>query len=144
MENRDAIVRKLNGLRAKFMHENTSEAESFAAMEKYNELMQKYDLTETDLTIRESGIKFGKFATDTSNSKILPPMAYMTVPIGWVTDCRGIFDRKTMSAVFIGTMADVQYAEFLWTLIENQFKSSWKAYRYSFDYTKLHRAGGAW
>ena len=138
---RDAIVRKLNALKAKFEHKTTGEAEAVAAMAMYNKLMQKYKLTETDLNLRASGVKIGAFSTDSNNKKQAPPMNYMVVPISKVTETYGVFDTTTMRGVFVGTMADVQYAEFLWTVIQNAFNESWKAFRYSFDYTKLHRGG---
>lgn len=139
MENRDQIVRKLRALKAMFEHGATSETEAALAMKRYNDLMQKYHLTETDLEIKQSGIHTKNFKTSTGKQK--GPMYYLAKPIGNVTNTRGIYHRKTGVTVYFGTQADVDYAEFLFRLIESSLEQSWNAYRYSFDYTRLHRDG---
>lgn len=138
MENRDAIVRKLNALKAKFEHGTTNEHEAQAAMEAYNRLMQKYNLTETDLHVRESGIDHKTFK---HGNKQNGPMFWVVVGIGNVTDTKPIGDPATKSVTFFGTGPDVQYAEFLYRLIEGSLKLAWKSYRYSFEYTRQSRAG---
>lgn len=138
MESRDSIVRKLNGLKAKFEHEATGEAEAMAAIAAYNRLMQKYNLTETDLHIRESGVEAKTFK---HGAKQNGPMYWIVTGIGAVTDTRPIANAETKEITFFGTGPDVQYAEFLYRLIENALKTSWQAYRYSFEYTRLSKSG---
>lgn len=141
MENRDSIVRKLNALKAKFANgSNCSEAEAETAMRMYDALMQKYNLTETDLSLKEGGISFVKMNAGVSDD--LPPMAHMTTIIGLVTDTQGLWGGNYSFIVYCGTMADIQYAEFLHRLIEGSLESSWAAYRNTPQFNDLNAKKG--
>lgn len=130
MENREAIVRKLNALKARFEHGATSEPEALAAMNKYHELMQRYNLTETDLNIRESGVKAGHFHSETYNgSKNTPTIGWLIFPIGKATETRGIL-MPDNSALFIGTQPDVEYAEFLFRLLDRAIPRAWGDFKH--------------
>jgi hypothetical protein len=135
MENRDNIVRKLAALRSTFEHENTSENEALAARDLYTKLMDKYRLTETDLDLKDSGIKVGKFSDDNTEVNDLAPMCWLIKPIAMVSETRGVCLNKT-TGLFFGTMADVQHADFLWSTCETALKSAWGAYKVSPNYRK--------
>lgn len=139
MENRDSIVRKLNALKAIFEHKNANEAEAIAAIDKYNALMQKYNLTETDLHIKQSGIKFANVQTDKT---VFAAIHYMVVGITMVTNTEVIVrrnDRACPCYMFVGTMVDVQYADFLFRLLEGAVDSAWKAYKATDAYSNLNK-----
>ena len=140
MENRDSIVRKLAALKAKFEHAATSEAEATSAINKYNELMAKYRLTETDLNIRESSIKIGKFPSKDYGFDDLAPMCWLITPISMVTETKGVCFENTFG-LFLGTMADVQHAEFLWDRCEDALTSAWAAYQISPNYKSFLNRG---
>lgn len=140
MENRDAIVRKLNALRAKFEHGATSEHEATAAMDKYNELMAKYRLTETDLNVRDSGIKIGEFHTYKYDFGQLAPICWLIKPIAMVTSTKGVC-YSNITGVFFGTGADVQYAEFIWRRCDDSLKATWEAFYKSPTYERFEKNG---
>jgi hypothetical protein len=140
MENRDAIVRKLNALRAKFEHGTTNEAEASSAMNKYNELMAKYRLTEDDLGIANSKINVGEFFTNKHGFQDLAPLCWLIKPISMVTETKGVCHGK-VTGLFFGLAADVQYAEFLWSRCNDSLNAAINAYEVSPNFKKYQDRG---
>lgn len=129
MDNRDAIVNKLNALRAKANGASTPE-EALAFANKYEELMRKYKLTETDLEIKSSKVEsFSK-----APPKKLDKLALVVGHIATLTDTVAVRDSKTKEFVFFGLPADLQYANWLYELIAQTMDRAVNA----FPATKLY------
>jgi hypothetical protein len=138
MDNRDAILRRMAALRAKFQEgSGCTEEEANAAMEKYNSMMQQYNLQETDVHIKEQGVgeSFWKY----SEGKQKHEVYWCLSSIGKLSETKPIVSPQTNTVFFYGTEADRQYAKFLYDLCYNAIETSWKAFRYSFTYTKMNR-----
>lgn len=139
--NRDDILRRLAALRAKFSDgSNCSPNEVETAMRMYADLKAKYDISDTEEHIRKEGIERqagGSFKTN----KQVDVIYYIVPKIAKYTETRGLCNQKTGLVNWFGTRPDIEHAMWLYTLIQNALEQSWKAYRYSFDYTKLHRQG---
>jgi hypothetical protein len=123
MDNRDAIVNKLNALRAKANGASTPE-EALAFANKYEELMRKYKLTETDLEVKSS--KINSFSK--APPKKLDKLALVVGHIATLTDTVAVRDSKTKEFVFFGLPADLQYANWLYELIANTMDRSLNAF----------------
>lgn len=137
---RDKVLRIMAALRAKFSEESgctPEEAES--AMIRYNEMMQRYNVDETELHIKQEGIGESVYGYATGKHK--HEVYWCLTAIGKLTNTKPIATPRLKEVTFIGTQADRDYAEFLFRLCWNAIETSWKAYRFSFSYTKLHRQG---
>lgn len=144
-DNREAILRRLQALKAMFEHKDTSEAEAMQAMALYAKLMEKYDLTETDLSVKQAGVGFRKVKN--SETKHEHEVAFIVLAIEALTETRivpvkGNEKEPGLFHVIHGTRSDVDYAEFIYRLCYNAIETSWKAYRYSYEYTKLVKKQG--
>jgi hypothetical protein len=137
MRSRESIIRILAALRAKFQEgSGCSEAEASAAMEQYNKLMIEYDLQETDVHIREQGVGKQSYR-HSEQGRNKPEWYYILNNIATLSDTRIIWHLGKKEAVIYGTQADRDYAEFLIRVVINTIETSWKTYRYSWDYTRL-------
>jgi len=138
MENKEAIIRKLNALKAKANDPTIKDTpEAISAMAKFNELMQRYNLTLTDLEVKAQGINFGpkKTAKGKENAKTRHPIAFCTLRIAAISNTE-IVTSGWNSRVFVGTPSDIQYAEFLYDLIYNSAERAAIAYKMSADYQR--------
>lgn len=136
--NRETALRRLAALRAKFSDgSNCTPPEIEAAMRMYADLKAKYDISDTEEHIKAEGITHASVQAD--GGKQMAPICYIIPKIARYTDTYG-GRTESGKATFIGTKADIEHATWIFTLVQNALEVSWKAYRYSFDYTKLHRA----
>lgn len=134
---KEAIIRKMAALRAIFEHKSANEQEAVSAMMMYNNLMKKYNLTEDEIQIKQEGV--GRTKVDNTSPKHTDEMYFISPGIAKLANCSRIYSRNSNAYYYYGTMADRQYAEFLHRLIWNALEQAWKAYRYSFEYTRLNR-----
>lgn len=140
MDKREDIIRKLNGIRAKMNNEASTPAEVESYTRMYNSLMQKYNLTETDLDIKKEGIAFKPFnMRQEGKAKRYHEVEYVVPSISRLTNTEAVVGEGHV--FFFGTMADIQYAEFLYRLCHGTIEQSWKAYSTSLDAIRLKRAG---
>lgn len=132
MENRDSIIRKLNALRAKAYDKSIADTpEAISALTKFNELMQRYNLTLTDLEVRESKIGgFNKKPTKTTDY-----MKYLVLGISQLTNTE-VIPVKGGEFLFIGIGADIAYANWIYDLVSNALENSTIAYKIGPDYHK--------
>jgi hypothetical protein len=137
---REDVLRRLAALRAKFSTgSNCSPSEIETAMRMYAELKAKYDISDTAEHIRAEGITYSTNCRQ-GTPKQVSPIVFIIPKIGRYTDTYAATVRKSEKVTFVGTKADIEHAEWIFTLIQNGLNTAWNAYRYSFDYTKLHRA----
>lgn len=130
MENKEAIIRKLSALKAKFEHANTKENEASAAMAMYARLMEQYDLTESEITLKTAGI--AQHRRNTGSKNWMRPIAVITKGIEILTETYVTYSkdqRKNIITVFNGTRADCDYAEFLSRLIFGAMAREFKAFK---------------
>lgn len=134
MENKDALVRKLNALRAKANDPSIKGSpEAIALMAKYVELMQKHNITEEELKDNKPGSKIGAdFRKHDHNPTCLGHLAVM---IAKLTDTR--VKSNSNAVVYAGLVSDVQHATFLFDVVSTAFENGKKAYRNSPEFAKL-------
>ena len=139
---RENFLRRLAALRAKFSDgSNCSPAEIETAMRMYADLKAKYDVEDTEEHIRDEGISSVRGAS-AMNGKHMDAIAFCINTIAEYTDTKGLLMRHSGGHVmWFGTKPDIEHAMWLYTIIQNGLETAWKAYRYSFEYTKLHRSG---
>lgn len=150
MDNRDAIIRKLAGIKAKMENAAATPAEIENATRIYNDLMQKYNISETDIHIKQEGITYKSFKAGAQGNKrsgfYRHEMFLIADAIARVTETKKMNlvrpDSGTAimeSLAFIGTRPDVDYAEFLFRLCSNSLEQAAKAFVGTLEYTRLIR-----
>jgi|ERR1043166_7236211 hypothetical protein len=118
MENRDSIIRKLNALKAKANGASTPE-EALSFANKYEELMEKYRLTETDLEIKNSKVESSTKTTRKETDK----MELIAISIATLTDTEVRVKGKDI--IYYGLPADLQYANWLYDLISDSLTTGY-------------------
>ncbi len=139
MDNRDSIIRKLQALNAKANDPSIKDTpEAIGAMIKFNELMKKYNVTLTELEIKKAGVGYGKgfTAKGKENQKYRNPIAYAVIGIANLTDTK-LICAGFNAYQFVGTQADVQYAEFLYNMIMNATNRAFIAFKIGPTYSAI-------
>jgi hypothetical protein len=141
MDKRANIIRKLIALKAKLTDaSNTTDAEKEAALLKYNELMQEYNVTEAEIGIKQSDI--GRTNVNfNEGGKREHDVSHCIHAIARLSETRVIRNKKNLEYGFLGTRPDREYAEFLYRLCWSAIEDNWKAFRYSYPYTKMIKEG---
>jgi hypothetical protein len=131
------LARKLNALR------NTANdpsikgtGEAINAMNLYNKLMTKYNLTLDDLELKASTIT-GDSRKHEHNATCL---GHLSVMIAQYTDTRALTTGSGV-IVFVGIPSDVQHATFLYDVISTAFKYGKSSYLNSPEFNKLQEQG---
>jgi hypothetical protein len=141
--NRNAILKKLAAIKAKLEDKASTPAEVESFTRIYNDLMQKYNLTESDVHVRSEGVGFKSFKTgQTKAGEGLHEIAVISQSIAKVTETRAINSGVT-AVVFFGTRPDVEYAEFLYRLCLNALETASKAFDGSTEHNRLVTMGYA-
>jgi len=139
MEKRESIIRKLNALKAKANDPSIKDTpEAINAMAKFNELMQRYNLTLTDLEIKAQGINFGTYRTSKGKESKTArhPISFVTLAIREISNTEVVLQGYN-KRVFVGTPSDVQYAEFLYDLIYNSCERAAVAFKMGVEYSRI-------
>jgi hypothetical protein len=141
MRSKESIIRILAALRAKFAEgSGCTDSEAATALEQYNKLKTEYDIQETDIHIKQEGIGKSTYqARKTGKQK--PDLYYLGRAISRLSGARLLYGNQSGKFHIYGTGIDREYAEFLLTVANNTIESSWKAYRYSYDYTRQVKHG---
>lgn len=134
---REAIIRKLVGIKAKMTNAASTEAEVESYTRMYNNLMRKYNLKETDIHIKEQGVGSKTF---TPRKDSVHEVVFLSNVIAVVTETRVVTLNKT-SVVFFGTQADIDYAEFLFRLCFNAIEQATTAFKASPLFEKINKLG---
>lgn len=130
MDNRDAIIRKLNALKAKALNAGSPE-EAATFMNGFNKLMQKYRLTETDLEVKNSSIH----STVKTPKKEFSDIERIAVAVATVTETKAL--KTGNSVAFLGLKADVQYADWLFDLVHSSLDRGYHALHMTPEYHYL-------
>src|ERR1700738_3467710 len=119
----DGLKTRIQGLRAKTTDNGCTEAEALLAAAKVAELLGQYDLSLTDVEIRDAPCEEREY--ETYRKKRIPLDACIGA-IANFCDCR-VWREKNQAGearyVFFGLRSDVEVAHYLTELIDNALRS---------------------
>jgi Protein of unknown function (DUF2786) len=133
----DKLKTRIQALRAKTIDNGCTEDEALSAAAKVAELLDRYDLSLTDVEMREAPCE--RRAYETHRKKRIP----LDDCIGAVAnfcDCR-VWREKNQAGetryVFFGLRSDVEVANYLTELIDTAVRSELGRYKTSADYRRF-------
>ncbi len=133
----DKLKARIQALRAKTTDNGCTEAEALSAAAKVAELLDRYDLSLTDVEIREAACE--RLEYETRHNKRIP----LEDCIGAVAnfcDCR-VWREKTPTGdpryVFFGLRSDIEAAHYLTELIDSAVRSELGRYKTSGEYQQF-------
>lgn len=133
----DRLKARIQGLRAKTTDNGCTEAEAMLAAAKVAELLDRYDLSMTDIELRDAPCERRAFET---NRKKRIPLDDCVGSIARFCDCR-VWREKNPAGearyVFFGLKSDVEVAFYLTELIDTAVRTELGHYKNSADYRKL-------
>lgn len=144
----EKLKTRIQGLRAKTTDNGCTEAEALSAAAKVAELLDRYDLSLTDVEIRDALCERREYATH-HNKRI--PLGDCIGAIAKFCDCR-VWREKSPTGdaryVFFGLSADVEVAHYLTDLIDGAVRFELGRYKTTTDYQRFrhqerHRANAS-
>ena len=133
----DKLRTRIQGLRAKTIDNGCTEGEALAAAEKVAELLDRHDLSLTDIEIREAPCERREYET---HHKKRIPLDDCIGAIAEFCDCR-VWREKDQAGegryVFFGLRADVEVAHYLTEVIDTAVRSELGRYKTSPDYQRF-------
>jgi hypothetical protein len=133
----DRLKTRIQGLRSKTTDNGCTEAEALLAAAKVAELLGQYDLSLTDVEIRDAPCEQREY--ETYRKKRIPLDACIGA-IANFCDCR-VWREKTQAGearyVFFGLRSDVEVAHYLTELIDNAVRSELGRYKTSAGYRRF-------
>jgi hypothetical protein len=133
----DKLKTRIQGLRAKTTENGCTEGEALSAAAKVAELLDRYDLSLTDVEIRDAPCERRVYETR-RNKRI--PLDDCIGAIANFCDCR-VWREKTPAGdaryVFFGLRSDVEVAHYLTELIDTAVRSELGRYKTTADYQRF-------
>lgn len=133
MSDREAIRKKLQALLAKTTDRGATEEEALLATKKLSELLEKYNMTMSEVDIEQS--EYDEIAVDVGKNKA--HMASKLAPaLGELTSTK-VLQRRMSNAVqivFFGSESDRQVAAYLLETIRNSMEYEYKQYKKTDQY----------
>lgn len=133
----DRLKTRIQGLRAKTTVNGCTEAEALLAAAKVAELLDRYDLSLTDVEIRDAPCERREYET---RRKKRIPLDDCIGAIANFCDCR-VWREKNPDGearyVFFGLRSDVEVAHYLTELIDNAVRSELGRYKASSAYLRF-------
>ena len=133
----DKLKTRIQGLRAKTTDNGCTEAEALLAAAKVAELLDRYDLSLTDVEIRHAPC--GRREYETHRKKRIP-LDDCIGAIANFCDCR-VWREKNQAGearyVFFGLRSDIEVAHYLTELIDNAVRSELGRYKTSAGYRRF-------
>jgi hypothetical protein len=133
----DRLKTRIQGLRSKTTDNGCTEAEALLAAAKVAELLGQYDLSLTDVEIRDAPCEQREY--ETYRKKRIPLDACIGA-IANFCDCR-VWREKNQAEearyVFFGLRSDVEVAHYLTELIDNAVRSELGRYKTSAGYRRF-------
>jgi hypothetical protein len=133
----DKLKTRIQGLRAKTTDNGCTEGEALSAAAKVAELLDRYDLSLTDVEIREAPCE--RRAYETHRKKRMP-LDDCIGAIANFCDCR-VWREKNPAGearyVFFGRRSDVEVAHYLTELIDAAVRSELGRFKTSPDYRRF-------
>lgn len=133
----DKLKTRIQGLRAKTIANGCTEAEALLAAAKVAELLDRHDLSLTDIEIRNTPCERRTYET---NRKKRIPLDDCIGAIANFCDCRVWREKnalKETAYVFFGLRADVEAAHYLAELVDNAVRSELGNYKISAAYRQF-------
>lgn len=133
----DNLKTRIQGLRAKTTDNGCTEAEALLAAAKVAELLDRYDLSLTDVEIRYAPCERREYET---HRKKRTPLADCIGAIANFCDCR-VWCEKNQAGearyVFFGLRSDIEVAHYLTELIDTAVRSELGRYKTTPDYRRF-------
>jgi hypothetical protein len=133
----DKLRTRIQGLRAKTIDNGCTEGEALAAAAKVAELLDRHDLSLTDVEIREAPCEQREYET---HRKKRIPIDDCIGAIAAFCDCR-VWREKNPAGegryVFFGLRSDIEVAHYLTELIDTAVRSELGRYKTSADYQRF-------
>jgi hypothetical protein len=133
----DKLKTRIQGLRAKTIDNGCTEAEALMAAAKVAELLDRYDLSLTDVEIRDAPCERRAYET---RAKKRIPLDDCVGAIAKFCDCRVWRDKNPAGEaryVFFGLRADVEVAHYLTELVDSAVRFELGRYKNSADYRRF-------
>jgi hypothetical protein len=133
----DKLKARIQGLRVKTVDNGCTEGEALLAAAKVAELLDRYDLSLTDLEMQEASCERCEYET---NRKKRIPIDDCIGAIANFCDCRVWREKNQMGEakyVFFGLRSDVQVAYYLTELVDSAVRSEVGRYKTTSDYQRL-------
>ncbi len=133
----DKLRTRIQGLRAKTIDNGCTEGEALAAAAKVAELLDRYDLSLTDVELRHAPCE--RRAYETHRKKRIP-LDDCIGAIADFCDCR-VWREKNRTGearyVFFGLRSDIEVAHYLTELIDTAVRSELGRYKTTSDYQRF-------
>ncbi|CAL74393.1 conserved hypothetical protein [Bradyrhizobium sp. ORS 278] len=133
----DKLKGRIQALRAKTIANGCTEEEALAAAAKVAELLDRHDLSLSDLELKASSCERKVYET---HRKKRIPIDDCIGAIALFCDCR-VWREKNAAGdniyVFFGLPADVEVAHYLTELIDNSVRAELGRYKTSIDYARF-------
>jgi uncharacterized protein DUF2786 len=144
----DKLRMRIQALRAKTIDNGCTEGEALSAAAKVAELLDRYDLSLTDVEIREAPCERREFET---HRKKRIPLDDCIGAVANFCDCR-VWREKNQAGearyVFFGLRSDIEVAHYLTELIDTAVRSELGRYKTTREYLQFrhkerHMANGS-
>lgn len=133
----DKLRARIQGLRAKTTDNGCTEGEALSAAAKVAELLDRYDLSLTDVEIRDASCERREYETH-HNKRI--PLGDCIGAIANFCDCRVWREKSPIGDtryVFFGLRADIEVAHYLAELIDSAVRSELGRYKTTAGYQRF-------
>jgi Protein of unknown function (DUF2786) len=133
----DKLKTRIQALRVKTIDNGCTQAEALAAAAKVAELLDRYDLSLTDVEIRAAPCERREYET---GRKKRIPLDGCIGAVAHFCDCR-VWREKNQAGenryVFFGFRSDIEVAHYLSDLIDTAVRSELGRYKTTSDYRRL-------
>ena len=133
----DKLRTRIQGLRAKTIDNGCTEGEALAAAAKVAELLDRYDLSLSDVEIREAPCERREYET---HRKKRIPLDDCIGAIADFCDCR-VWREKNAAGearyVFFGLRSDIEVAHYLTEVIDTAVRSELGRYKTTAEYQRF-------
>jgi hypothetical protein len=133
----DRLKTRIQGLRSKTTDNGCTEAEALLAAAKVAELLDRYDLSLTDIEIRDAACEQREYET---YRKKRVPIDGCIGAIANFCDCRVWREKNQMGDaryVFFGLRSDIEVAHYLTEVIDNAVRFELGRYKMSAGYRRF-------
>ncbi len=137
LDSLDKLRARIQGLRAKTIANGCTEGEALAAAAKVAELLDRYDLSLTDVEVRAAPCERRTYET---RSKKRIPLDECIGAIAEFCDCRVWREKdaaKEVRYVFFGLRADIEVAHYLTELVDSAVRTELGRYKTSAEYRQF-------
>jgi hypothetical protein len=133
----DKLKLRIQALRAKTQDNGCTEAEAMMAAAKVAELLDRHDLSLSDVELRETPCEPRVYET---RRKKRIPLDYCISPIANFCDCK-VWREKNVEGeiryVFFGLRSDTEVAHYMTDLIDNAVRSELGRYKTTHSYQRF-------